>query len=81
MLKSVEGVFSEGKIELSETPTDIPDNTKVIVTFLNLNGIDLRERDMDEAHAADLRARLVAFAEEWESPDMDMYDDYNTTKP
>ena len=31
MLKSVEGTYSNGKIELSETPHGLPDDTKVIV--------------------------------------------------
>ena len=38
-------------------------------------GIDLRERGIDLPHAADLRGRLAAFVEDWQYPDMDVYDD------
>lgn len=34
MLKSIEGIYNQGKIILEENPEDIPPNTKVIVTFL-----------------------------------------------
>ena len=40
--------------------------------------IDLPTRGIDEAQAADLRSRLASFVEEWESPDMDLYDDYDS---
>ena len=80
MLKSIEGIFSKGKIELAEIPSDVPDKTRVIVTFLEQSGIDLRARGIDEVHAAELRARLTTFAEEWESPEMDVYDDYDAAR-
>jgi hypothetical protein len=34
MLKSVEGIYDRGEIKLQEKPDDIPQKTKVIVTFL-----------------------------------------------
>ena len=34
MLKSVEGIYDRGEIQLQEKPDDIPPRTKVIVTFL-----------------------------------------------
>ena len=42
--------------------------------------IDLRARGIDEKQAADLRGRLSTFAEEWDSPEMEMYDDYDRAK-
>ena len=42
--------------------------------------IDLRERGIDEAQAAEMRARLASFAEDWESPEMDVYDNYDEEK-
>ncbi len=42
--------------------------------------IDLRTRGIDEAQAADLRARLATFAEDWNSPEMDIYDNYDAAK-
>ncbi len=80
MLKSIEGVYRNGKIELSEQPTDIVDETRVIVTFLEPKSIDLRARGIDEKQAADSRARLESFAEDWESPEMNIYDDYDAAK-
>ena len=73
MLKSVEGVYRDGKIELSELP---PPNVqgKVIVTFLESGAIDLAARGIDESQAADLRHRLQAMAEDWNLPEMDAYD-------
>ena len=74
MLKSVEGIYRDGKVELWETPEDL-DEARVIVTFLPPAGdVDLRARGISEAQAADLRARLKAFAEDWERPEMAAYD-------
>jgi hypothetical protein len=36
--------------------------------------LDLRELGIDKEQAADLRARLNTFAEDWERPEMDVYD-------
>lgn len=44
----------------------------------NEREIDLAALDISVAQAADLRARLHTFAEDWESPEMDIYDDYDT---
>ena len=76
MLKSIEGIYRDGKVELAEMPSGVLDKTPVIVTFLDAPGIDLRERGIDRQQAAELRARLAIFAEEWDSPEMDIYDDY-----
>ena len=80
MLKSVEGVYRDGKIELTELPGEVRDETRVIVTFMETNYVDLRERGIDEAQATELRAQLGTFAEEWNSPDMDLYDNYDAAK-
>ena len=80
MLTTVEGVYRGGKIELAEVPGGVRDETRVIVTFLESGQVDLRARGIDETHAADLRARLAPFAEDWDSPEMDLYDDYDAAK-
>ena len=36
--------------------------------------IDLREHGISREQAADLRARLSTFAEDWNDPEMDIYD-------
>jgi hypothetical protein len=71
--KSVEGVFRNGKIELSETPLDL-NEARVIVTFLPNGAVNLSGRGIDEAQAASLRSRLNAFADDWDLPEMGAYD-------
>jgi hypothetical protein len=76
MLKTIEGVFRDGTIELAELPADIRE-AKVIVTFLSStdgNAVDLAERGIDQVQAADLRSRLRSFADDWDRPEMDVYD-------
>ena len=80
MLKTIKNVYRDSKIELSKTPCDLFDDTPVIATFLASNSIDLRERDIDESQAAVLRANLKSFAEDWESPEMNVYDNYDAAK-
>jgi len=50
------------------------------VVLGTVGSIDLRDRGIDEAQAAEMRARLASFAEDWESPDMDAYDNYDEEK-
>ena len=76
MLTSVEGVYRDGKIELSELLDDVREEMRVIVTFVESRSVALPERGIDEAQAAKLRESLASFAEDWESPEMEAYDDY-----
>jgi hypothetical protein len=71
--KSIEGIYKHGKVELLETPDDV-DEARVIVTFIPENSVDLSKRGIDESQAANLRARLQTFAEDWERPEMGAYD-------
>ena len=80
MLTAIQGVYRAGKIILATAPSNVREETPVIVTFLEPNAIDLRARGIDDAQAADLRARLAAFAEDWEGPEMSVYDNYDVTK-
>jgi len=79
MSKSVEGIYRDGKIELEEVPGRVPEGTRVTVTFPE-SLFDLRERGIDEAKAGDLRSRLSTFVEDWDSPEMDIYDNYDAIK-
>jgi hypothetical protein len=75
MVKSVEGVYRNGKVELIE-PVAEADGTRVIVTWVQPgSSVELRERGIDESQAADLRRRLASFAEDWDRPEMDAYDE------
>ena len=80
MLTTIEGVYRGGKIELSETPREAQEGTSVLVTFLASDSVNLRSRGIDEARAADLRTRLATFTEDWESPEMSIYDNYDAAK-
>jgi hypothetical protein len=71
--KTVEGIYRDGKVELLEKPNNVGE-ARVIVTFLDEGIVNLFERGIDEEAAANLRARLIAFAEDWESPEMEAYD-------
>jgi hypothetical protein len=73
MLKAVEGVYRDGKVELLEQPPDVKE-ARVVVTFLPAEGpIDFRAWGISEAQAAEMRARWGAAAEDWDRPEMDVY--------
>ena len=40
MIKTVEGIYQNGKIELTDLPQNISDRTQVLVTFLEPGQID-----------------------------------------
>ena len=73
MINSVEGVYRDGKVILTG---EVPDGTegRVIVTFVGSDNASLEQRGIDPAQAADLHRRLGTFADDWQSPDMDVYD-------
>ena len=74
-MKSAEGIYRNGKVELVE-PLDEAEGSRVIVTPFHAAGpVNLRDRGIDEHQAADLRRRLAAFAEDWDRPEMAAYDD------
>jgi hypothetical protein len=80
MLTSVQGVYRKVKIELNQKPENISDETPVIVTFLDSGTVDLRKRGITKAQAKVLQAQLESFTEDWDSPEMSAYDDYDDAK-
>ena len=57
-------------------PLDEAEGSRVIVTWVGSpEPVDLRERGIDESQAADLRRRLSSFAEDWDRPEMTVYDE------
>lgn len=75
MVKSVEGIYRNGKVELVEPPAEA-EGSRVIVTWVHAaEPIDLRERGINEFQAADLRRRLAGFMEDWDRPEMAAYDE------
>jgi hypothetical protein len=80
MLASVEGVYRDGRVELVETPSDVPEGTWAIVTFVRSDDIDLKSQGIDKQQAESLRASLATFSEDWDSPEMSIYDNYDAAK-
>jgi hypothetical protein len=82
MLTRVEGIYRNGRIELAQLPANIPEETKAIVTFIEPEeeGIDLSAYGIDETQAESLRANLATFAEDWNSPEMSIYDNCDVAK-
>ena len=42
--------------------------------------IDLKSRGIDQAEAAKIRAQLAPFETDWDSPELDEYNDYDAAK-
>lgn len=40
MLKTIEGIYQDGQIHLTELPGEVSDRSRVLVTFLDPDGID-----------------------------------------
>ena len=78
MVRSVEGIYHNGKVELLESLAEA-EGSRVVVTWVHPGEpVDLRERGIDESQAADLRHRLAPFAEDWNRPEMAAYDELPT---
>lgn len=70
---TLEGMYKDGKVEIAALPASVG-QSRVLVTFLEPVEIDLASRGMTREQAADLRARLSTCAEDWDRPEMDIYD-------
>jgi hypothetical protein len=79
-LTTIPGIYRGGRIELSEQPQAVADESRVLVTFLSSADVDLKSRGIDADQAAELRGRFAAFEEEWNSPEMSAYDDYDAQR-
>ena len=74
MLTSVEGIYQDGRVELSE-PVPEGATGRVIITFVPEPKVrKLSDLGIGPEEAAELRFRLSAFAEDWDRPEMDVYD-------
>jgi len=69
-----------GKVELAE-PLENAKDGRVIVTLISSNQVELELRDIEPSQAADLRHRLASFAEDWDRPEMNAYDDLPARMP
>ena len=79
MLTSVEGIYRNGRVELVESPNNMLEGARVIV-IVPSNTIDLASQGIDQAQEEVLRTSLGTFAEDWNNPQMSIYDDYDTAK-
>ncbi len=52
----------------------------VVTCLMDTEGVDLHERSISPAQAADLRGRLSAFHEDWDDPEMDAYDEHYASR-
>ena len=77
---SVEGIYRNGKVELTEHPDNLSEGTSVIVTFVESKEIDLASQGINALQAKALRDSLATFADDWNSPEMSIYDDYESAK-
>jgi hypothetical protein len=80
MLTTVEGIYRNGRVELAENPNNAMDGTRVIVTFVGANTIDLASQGIDKTQAEILRTNLATFSEDWNSHQMSIYDNYDAIK-
>lgn len=70
---TVEGIYKDGQVVLTEMPKDVAES-KVLVTFLDTRQIDLQKAGISKKQAAELRAKFNSVAEDWNRPEMDIYD-------
>ncbi len=78
MVKSVEGIYRNGVVELLQPVSEV-EGARVIVTWLPPDDfVDLRAHGIHEEQAADLRHRLLPFTEDWDRPEMSAYDQLST---
>jgi hypothetical protein len=75
----LEGTYRNGRVELKDAPANLPENSRVVVTLVP-PPVDLDSVGIIPAAAADLRARLAGFSEDWDSPEMEDYDDYDAAR-
>ena len=80
MVTIIEEIYHDGRVELAENPSNAMDGTRVIVTFVGANTIDSASQGIDKAQAEILRTNLATFSEDWNSPEMSIYDNYDAIK-
>ncbi|MFN3652734.1 MAG: hypothetical protein ACK47B_24410 [Armatimonadota bacterium] len=75
MLRTLEGIYRGGKVELVEEPA-AAEGARVLVTFLPDAGpVHLGAAGITPKEAQALRSRLGLVAEDWDRPEMDVYDE------
>jgi hypothetical protein len=82
MLTRIEGIYRNGRIELTQLPANVSEKTRKIVTFVEVKEeeIDLSAYSIDETRAESSRANLATFVDDWNNLEMIIYDDYDAAK-
>jgi hypothetical protein len=80
VLTTVEGIYRDGQIELKSLPSNVVNEARVIVTFVDADVVDLAAHGIDRYQAEFLRNNLTTFADDWNNPEMNIYDKYDVTK-
>lgn len=75
----LQGTYRNGRVELKDNPAGLAENSPVLVTISTLP-VDLGMVGISPKTAAELRAHMAGFAEEWDSPEMEVYDDYDAAQ-
>ena len=74
------GVFRNGRVEFPELPEGVPDETDAVVTFVSKDATELERLGITRGQAEEFRFGLGAGIEDWNSPEMDIYNDYDRYK-
>lgn len=80
MQTTAHGIFRNGRIEFPEAPDGVPDETPAVVTFAIKEAGELEQRGITPEQAAAFRLALGAGMDDWDSPEMDIYNDYDSQK-
>jgi hypothetical protein len=72
MLKSLEGIYRDGKVELLGKPPARRE-ARVIVMFLSGPRSQSKPPKLSRKEAAELRARLAAWEQDWNAPGLEAY--------
>jgi hypothetical protein len=75
MIKCVEGIYKNGKVELLESLEE-PEGARVLVTFLPKATDAPTPPDFTHEELVELRGKLAAWEEDWNAPGMEAYDAY-----
>jgi len=74
MLTTVKGICRDGRVELDEVPHGA-EGARVLVTFLaGPVEVNLQEQGISEEQAAELAWKLRSIKEDWDRPEMAVYD-------
>ena len=75
MMTTVQGIVRGGKVELIEA-AEAAEGSRVLVTFLPFQStVDLTSLGISKEQAAEIRTRFGAVTEDWDRPEMDVYDE------